>query len=150
MTSFALPASPPARPDFSDIDNWVFDLDNTLYPRRCNLFAQIDLRITDYVVATTRLEFAAARAVEPAPAAAPEAAPTAAGALSGEATPIETIAANPAGKAVLDKDLPGLTTHEAYDQFKGMTLVQVAPMSQGAITPEALKTVQADLDKIGK
>ena len=85
----------------------------------------------------------------PAPAAAP-AAPAAAGALNVESTPIETIVANPAGKAVLDKDLPGLTTHEAYDQFKAMTLAQVAPMSQGAITPEALKTVQADLDKIGK
>ena len=85
-----------------------------------------------------------------APAPAPAAAPAAAGALSVENTPIETIVANPAGKAVLDKDLPGLTTHEAYDQFKAMTLAQVAPMSQGAITPEALKTVQADLDKIGK
>jgi len=85
-----------------------------------------------------------------APAPAPAAAPAAAGALSVENTPIETIVANPAGKAVLDKDLPGLTTHEAYDQFKAMTLAQVAPMSQGAITPEALKAVQADLDKIGK
>jgi hypothetical protein len=95
---------------------------------------------------------AAAPALAQAPAAEPAsvAAPAAAGALSVENSPIETIAANPAGKAVLDKDLPGLTTHEAYDQFKGMTLVQVAPMSQGAITPEALKTVQADLDKIGK
>lgn len=77
-------------------------------------------------------------------------APAAAAALNVESTPIETIAANPAAKAVLDKDLPGLTTHEAYDQFKAMTLSQVAPMSQGAITPEALKTVQADLDKLGK
>jgi hypothetical protein len=93
--------------------------------------------------------FAQAPAATPAPAAAP-AAPAAAGALSVENTPIETIVANPAAKAVLDKDLPGLTSHEAYDQFKGMTLAQVAPMSQGAITPEALKTVQADLDKIGK
>jgi len=93
--------------------------------------------------------FAQAPAATPAPAAAP-AAPAAAGALNVESTPIETIVANPAGKAVLDKDLPGLTTHEAYDQFKSMTLSQVAPMSQGAITPEALKTVQADLDKIGK
>ena len=92
--------------------------------------------------------FAQAPAAAPAPA--PAAAPAAAGALSVENTPIETIVANPAGKAVLDKDLPGLTTHEAYDQFKAMTLAQVAPMSQGAITPEALKTVQADLDKIGK
>jgi len=96
--------------------------------------------------------FAQAPAATPAPAAAPAAAlaPAASGALSVESTPIETIVANPAGKAVLDKDLPGLTTHEAYEQFKAMTLAQVAPMSQGAITPEALKTVQADLDKIGK
>ena len=92
--------------------------------------------------------FAQAPAAAPAPA--PAAAPAAAGALNVESTPIETIVANPAGKAVLDKDLPGLTSHEAYDQFKAMTLAQVAPMSQGAITPEALKTVQADLDKIGK
>ena len=93
------------------------------------------------------LAAAPALAQQPAPAPAPAAA---AGALSVETTPIETIAANPAGKAALDKNLPGLTTHEAYDQFKAMTLAQVAPMSQGAITPEGLKAVQADLDKIGK
>ena len=99
--------------------------------------------------------FAAAAALSvlaaaPALAQAPAPAPAAAGALSIESTPIETLVANPAAKAVLDKDLPGLTTHEAYEQFKAMTLTQVAPMSQGAITDDALKTVQADLDKIGK
>lgn len=99
--------------------------------------------------------FAAAAALSvliaaPALAQAPAAAAPAAAALSVESTPIETIAANPAAKAVLDKDLPGLTTHEAYDQFKAMTLSQVAPMSEGKITPEALKTVQADFDKLGK
>ena len=95
---------------------------------------------------------AQAPAATPAPAPSPAAtpAPAAAGALSVDTTPIETLVANPAAKAVLDKDLPGLTTHEAYDQFKAMTLSQVAPMSQGAITPEALKTVQTDLDKVGK
>jgi hypothetical protein len=104
-----------------------------------------------FAAAAALTVLAAAPAFAQAPAAAPApAAPAAAGALSVETTPIETIVANPAGKAVLDKDLPGLTTHEAYDQFKGMTLAQVAPMSQGAITPEALKTVQADLDKVGK
>ncbi|CAN5900931.1 hypothetical protein BH11PSE1_BH11PSE1_28160 [soil metagenome] len=71
-------------------------------------------------------------------------------ALSVESTPIESLVANPAAKAVLDKDIPGLTTHEAYDQFKSMTLTQVAPMSQGAMTDEMLKTVQADLDKLPK
>ncbi|WP_421931659.1 hypothetical protein [Phenylobacterium sp.] len=83
-------------------------------------------------------------------AAAPALAQAPAAALSVESTPIETLVANPAAKAVLDKDIPGLTTHEAYDQFKSMTLTQVAPMSQGALTDDMLKTVQADLDKLPK
>lgn len=40
------------RPDFSrfaGVRNWIFDLDNTLYPRRTNLFAQVDRRIREYV-----------------------------------------------------------------------------------------------------
>ena len=53
--------SPPAINSLSHITDWVFDLDNTLYPRECNLFAQIDLRITNYVMDLTRLEFQAAR-----------------------------------------------------------------------------------------
>lgn len=31
------------------VDTWVFDLDNTLYPAACNLFAQIDLRMTAFI-----------------------------------------------------------------------------------------------------
>ncbi len=60
-------------------------------------------------------------------------------------TPIEQIVAVPAGKAVLDKDLPGVTTHAMYDQFKSMSLKDLQPMSQGAITDEALKKVGEDL-----
>jgi putative hydrolase of the HAD superfamily len=45
-------ASPP-QPDrleaFGAVEAWVFDLDNTLYPAHTNLFAQIDVRIRDYV-----------------------------------------------------------------------------------------------------
>ena len=93
------------------------------------------------LTALAALTAAPALAQAPAPAAAPAK-------LSVETTPIEALAANPAAKAVLDKDLPGLTTHEAYEQFKAMTLSQVAPMSQGAITEAILKTVQADLDQI--
>lgn len=48
----------------SHITDWVFDLDNTLYPRECNLFAQIDIRITHYVMDVTKLDFAAARALQ--------------------------------------------------------------------------------------
>jgi len=60
-------------------------------------------------------------------------------------TPIEQIVANPAGKAVLDKDLPGLSTHAMYDQFKTMSLKDLQPMSQGAITDDQLKKVGEDL-----
>ena len=36
-------------PPGHDPDVWLFDLDNTLYPARCNLFAQIDVRIGRYI-----------------------------------------------------------------------------------------------------
>lgn len=52
------------RQDFAHVTDWVFDLDNTLYPRECNLFAQIDLLISDYMVAVTRLPYAEARALQ--------------------------------------------------------------------------------------
>ncbi|MDR3472881.1 MAG: pyrimidine 5'-nucleotidase [Devosia sp.] len=67
MTNSALPASPVAdRQGFAQITDWVFDLDNTLYPRGCNLFAQIDLLITDYVMAITQLDFTEARMLQKA------------------------------------------------------------------------------------
>ena len=43
------PKNSPRFEDFSHIRDWVFDLDNTLYPRKTDLFAQIDTRMTDYV-----------------------------------------------------------------------------------------------------
>jgi hypothetical protein len=79
----------------------------------------------------------------PAPAAAPAAAT---GPLSVEKTPISTLWANPAAKAVLLKELPPLEQY--LDQIKDMTLAQVAPMSQGAIDDAKLKTIQTQLDAI--
>ena len=38
----------PARTAFEGVLHWVFDLDNTLYPAGCNLFAQIDERMARY------------------------------------------------------------------------------------------------------
>jgi putative hydrolase of the HAD superfamily len=37
------------RPDFRHVDSWVFDLDNTLYPPSCNLFAQIDVKMRAFI-----------------------------------------------------------------------------------------------------
>jgi len=56
------PVSPPR--SLSHVTDWVFDLDNTLYPRECNLFAQIDLLISRYVVDVTQLPFDAARSLQ--------------------------------------------------------------------------------------
>lgn len=35
--------------NFSKVDTWVFDLDNTLYPHHLNLWQQVDERIRNYV-----------------------------------------------------------------------------------------------------
>jgi putative hydrolase of the HAD superfamily len=37
-------------PDFSHVRCWIFDLDNTLYPACNGIFAQIEGRMTDYVM----------------------------------------------------------------------------------------------------
>jgi putative hydrolase of the HAD superfamily len=55
--------SPPTR-SLAHVTDWVFDLDNTLYPRECNLFAQIDLLISDYMVSVTQLPYDEARALQ--------------------------------------------------------------------------------------
>src|SRR4051794_3119161 len=34
---------------FADVDTWVFDLDNTLYPHHVNLWHQVDARISEFV-----------------------------------------------------------------------------------------------------
>ncbi len=36
---------------FTDVRTWVFDLDNTLYPPEAALFDQIEIRMTDWVMA---------------------------------------------------------------------------------------------------
>ena len=42
-------AAKPVNGDFSHVEAWVFDLDNTLYPADCNLFAEIDTRMGDFI-----------------------------------------------------------------------------------------------------
>ena len=49
---------------FGHICEWVFDLDNTLYPRHVDLFGQIDWRMTAYVARLTGLSSEQARALQ--------------------------------------------------------------------------------------
>lgn len=51
-------------PALSHVTDWVFDVDNTLYPRSCNLFAQIDTLITEYVMKATGLDHAPAHKMQ--------------------------------------------------------------------------------------
>jgi putative hydrolase of the HAD superfamily len=37
------------RSGFEHVEAWVFDLDNTLYPAECNLFAEIDTRMGEFI-----------------------------------------------------------------------------------------------------
>lgn len=43
------------------ITDWVFDLDNTLYPRHTDIFGQIDMRMTAYVARLTGMPHGEAR-----------------------------------------------------------------------------------------
>lgn len=85
-----------------------------------------------------------AAAAVPAAAQSAPAAPAVAAKMSAD-TPIETVAASPAGKAVLDAQLPSLMAHPMYDAFKAMSLRQLQPMSNGAISAEAVEKVDAAL-----
>jgi len=49
---------------FEHVRCWVFDLDNTLYPSHCNLFAQIDQKMTGFVGDLTGLPPAEARKLQ--------------------------------------------------------------------------------------
>ncbi|HUH50189.1 MAG TPA: pyrimidine 5'-nucleotidase [Mycoplana sp.] len=54
----------PTRSDFAHVTEWVFDLDNTLYPHHINLFAQIDRNMTSYVATLLGLSREEARAIQ--------------------------------------------------------------------------------------
>lgn len=54
----------PEPSDFAHVSEWVFDLDNTLYPHHSNLFSQIDVKMTDYVARILQLPKDEARALQ--------------------------------------------------------------------------------------
>lgn len=46
---------------FDDTNTWIFDLDNTLYPAESNLFAQMDLKMQEYIAQFLGVPLAYAR-----------------------------------------------------------------------------------------
>ena len=53
---------PRGRP-LHEIETWIFDLDNTLYPASCNLFAEAEARMADFIVTELKIDHAAAHAL---------------------------------------------------------------------------------------
>ena len=58
------PKNLPEAADFAHVSEWVFDLDNTLYPHHVNLFSQIDRNMTAYVAELLKLDPDEARALQ--------------------------------------------------------------------------------------
>jgi putative hydrolase of the HAD superfamily len=50
--------------DFSHVETWVFDLDNTLYPHHVNLWQQVDARINEFVAAWLKISSEEARLIQ--------------------------------------------------------------------------------------
>jgi hypothetical protein len=59
--------------------------------------------------------------------------------------PIVDLVADPALKAVVDKDIPGLETNQYYEQIKGMSIRGISKFPQANIDDAKLVTIQADL-----
>jgi hypothetical protein len=63
-------------------------------------------------------------------------------------TPISALLADPASKAVIDKDIPGMSENPSISVVGTMTLRALQPMSPDKLTDKTLDQVDADLAKI--
>ena len=63
-------------------------------------------------------------------------------------TPIETLAADPAAVAILNKDLPGLLRDPEYPVFKHMSLKAIQDASGGDLSAVDVDKTVADLQAL--
>ncbi|MET0269295.1 MAG: hypothetical protein ABW173_02600 [Sphingomonas sp.] len=87
----------------------------------------------------------------PAYAAAPEAPamPAAApGHYSVQETTLGTLLDDPAAKAVLDKNIPGLSANPQIDMGRSLTLSAIQGFSPDQVTDKALTAIQTDLNAL--
>ena len=64
-------------------------------------------------------------------------------------TPIAELIADPRAKAVLDKDMPGLSDDENLSKFQALSLRRLAPLSGGQMSAELMNKVAYDLAALG-
>jgi len=63
-------------------------------------------------------------------------------------TPIRTLIADPRAKAVLDRDLPGLSEDSNLPKFEGLSLRRFQPLTGGQMTEDLLVKTGEDLAAI--
>jgi len=56
--------------------------------------------------------------------------------------------ANEKTKAILEKFMPGMSTHPQLSMAKGMSLKMIAAFPQSGLTPDKLKAIGAELAKV--
>ena len=66
----------------------------------------------------------------------------------GQDTPLETLAADPAAVAILNKDLPGLLSDAQYPIFKSMSLKSLQQASGGDLSKDDVNKTVADLQAL--
>lgn len=66
----------------------------------------------------------------------------------GQDTPLETLAADPAAVAILNKDLPGLLSDAQYPIFKRMSLKTLQEASGGDLSKDDVSKTVADLQAL--
>ena len=97
-------------------------------------------------------------AAEPAPDPQPNATPIAKASPAGRSataahfsldTPIADLLADPGAKAVLDKDMPGLSTDDNLPKFSTLSLRRLAPLSGGQMTADLMGKLAYDLAALG-
>lgn len=64
------------------------------------------------------------------------------------ATPISELLDNPKTRVVMDRYFPSLADHPQASMFRGMTLKDIQPFSDGRIQDKQLEAVDHDLAKL--
>src|SRR5688500_15162155 len=98
-----------------------------------------------YVVIFAALLSAAPALAQNAPAAPATPAAASTPAALNVDSPIESLAESPTAKAALVKQFPEILGHAAYEQFKSMSLRQLAQLAGGLITDEKSAACEAEV-----
>lgn len=80
--------------------------------------------------------------------AAPAATTAKAAHYSTSSTEIGTLLDDPAAKALIEKNIPGMTTNDQIDMARGMTLKDIQQYSPDSITDKVLANLDAEFAKI--